>query len=102
MIYLDYNATTPVDPRVLAVMLPYFTEIYGNAASMDHEVGLTAKRAVDKAREQVAALINAKPEEIIFTSGATESDNIALFGVAQKYTHKGDHIIFDLNIFSSG
>ena len=93
MIYLDYNATTPVDRRVLEVMLPYFTEIYGNAASNDHEVGLTAKRAVDQAREQVAALINAKPEEIVFTSGATESDNIALFGVAQKYANKGDHII---------
>ncbi len=93
IIYLDHNATTPVDPRVLDEMLPYFSEIYGNAASIDHEAGHVAQMAVERAREQCARLINARPEEIIFTSGATESDNIALFGVAERYAEKGDHII---------
>ena len=92
-IYMDHHATTPVEPRVLAAMIPYFSEIFGNAASKDHEFGYQASHAVEQGRTQVAARINARPDEIIFTSGATESDNLALFGVAERYADTGDHII---------
>ncbi|MCS4295570.1 cysteine desulfurase [Comamonas sp. BIGb0152] len=92
-IYLDYGATTPVDPRVVAAMIPWLSENYGNPASRSHAWGWTAEEAVEKARVQVAELINADPREIVWTSGATESDNLALKGAAQFYKGKGKHLI---------
>ena len=90
---MDHHATTPVDPRVLEAMLPYFSDDFGNAASFDHDYGTTAGRAVKRARKQIAEVINADLAEIIFTSGATEANNLAILGVAEQYAKRGNHII---------
>ena len=92
-IYMDHHATTPLDPRVLETMMPYLTSEFGNASSNTHAFGWRAKEAVELARQQIAKLIGCNPEEIIFTNGATESDNLAIKGVAQQYRRKGNHLI---------
>src|SRR5512137_279538 len=92
-IYMDHHSTTPVDPRVLEAMLPWFTEKFGNAASRSHSFGWRAEEAVEEARGEVAALIGATSREIVWTSGATESDNLAVKGVARFHAGRGRHLV---------
>ncbi|MFM8490556.1 MAG: aminotransferase class V-fold PLP-dependent enzyme, partial [Candidatus Methylopumilus sp.] len=92
-IYLDYSATTPIDPRVAEKMIPYITEHFGNPASRSHSFGWTAEKAVEEAREEVAKLVNADPREIVWTSGATESNNLAIKGASHFYSTKGKHVL---------
>src|SRR5262244_516796 len=92
-IYMDHHATTPCDPRVVEAMAPYFSGTFGNPASKNHVFGWRAEEAVEEARAQVAALIGAQPKEIVFTSGATESDNLMLKGAAARLAERGDHIV---------
>ncbi len=102
-IYLDYAATTPVDPRVAEKMLPYLTGEYGNPASRTHSFGWEGEKAVDKAREQVSALVNCDPGEVIWTSGATESNNLAIKGAARFYASRGRHLCerFNVNLWKA-
>src|ERR1700690_1178600 len=92
-VYMDYHATTPVDPRVLEAMLPYFTDAFGNPASRQHRYGWVAEEAVETSRAIIAGSLGAQPREIVFTSGATESNNLAIKGVAEAWKQKGDHIV---------
>lgn len=92
-IYLDHQATTPIDPQVLEAMMPYLTDQFGNASSTDHTYGANASAVVENARAEIARAVSGRPEDIVFTSGATEANNMAIIGTMASYAHKGDHLI---------